>query len=155
MKDVIKYLTFVPWILYFIEIMLYRIGVIETHKFNKKAYFNHLNSHFFKSINVKEIILFLIFLLFMQRENTMVLEILFVSFYMYLLIDFFLDLAYGCKKIHHKVLMVQSVVLLVAIIGFFAFTRKLYTTYILMFSVSILSSFIIYVFGLCVKKPLK
>lgn len=149
MLKVIKYLTFIPWILYFIEIMLYRIGVIETHKLDKDTYFKHIKENLFKSsINVKEAILFVIFILFKLSKNTPVLETLFATFYIFLLLDFFQTLAYDCKKIKYKSLMVQSVILVVLIIGFFTFTNKLYTTYTLMFLVSLSSSFIIYGFSL-------
>lgn len=152
MLRVIKYLTFVPWILYFIEIMLFRIGVIETYKLDKKKYFKHINENLFSSINIKEIVLLVIFILFMQHNNTAVLEILFATFYIYLLFDFFQTLAKYCKKIINKSLMVQSVLLVILIISFFIVTNKLYTTYILMFAASILSSFIIYMFSFITKK---
>lgn len=151
----IKLATFIPWILYFIEIMLYRIGVIESKNLDKKKYFKYLNENFFSSINMKELLLFSIFLIFMQYENTTVLEILFTTVYIYLLIDFFQTLAEGCKKIKYKRLMVASVILVVAIISFFLVTNHLYTTYILMFAVSLMSSFIIYIFSLSVPKVKK
>ncbi len=144
----LKLATFIPWIIYFVEIMLYRIGVIETQGLDKKKYFHHINKNFFSSINMKEVFLFVIFMIFIQYENTTALEILFPAMYVYLLIDFFHTRAADCKKIEHKSLMVESVILLSIIIGFFIWKDHLYTTYILMFAVSILSSFIIYLFSL-------
>lgn len=143
----IKCITFIPWIIYFIEIMLYRIGVIETQGLSKKKYIEHINKNLFSSVNIKELFLLLIFIIFMQYDNTMVLEILFATIYLYLTIDFFHTLAPDCKKIKHKRLMVSSVILLTLIIGFFLYTNHLYTTYILMFAASLLSSFIIYIFA--------
>ncbi len=143
----IKCLTFIPWILYFIEIMLYRIGIIEDEKLDKKKYMKHLNNHMFSSINIPEIVLFFVFLLFMQYKKTIVLEILFPTIYLYLLINFFQSLAKDCKKIKNKIMMVLCVLLTISIIAFFLYTNHLYTTYILMFSSSILSSFIIYIFS--------
>lgn len=148
---IVKCLTFIPWILYFIEIMLYRIGVIENKKLDKEKYLKHLNNNMFSSISVPEIVLFSIFLLFLQYKKTLVLEILFPTIYIYLLINFFQTLAKDCKKIQNKLLMVLSVVLLVGIVIYFLYTNRLYTTYILMFTSSILSSFIIYIFSLFVK----
>lgn len=150
-KLILKYATFVPWILYFIEIMFYRIGVIDKFDLDKKKYFSHINKNLFSSINVKELILFSIFLLFIQAKNTVVLEILFPVIYLYLLIDFFHTLAYDCKKLKYKNLMVQSVTVVVGIILFFAITNHLYTTYILMFIFSILSAFLLYIFSLILK----
>lgn len=147
MDKIIKCITFIPWILYFIEIILYRIGVIETCKLNKEKYFNHMSKNMFSTINIKELILFFIFLLFLQKENTLVLEILFPVIYIYILIDFFHTLAYDCKKIKNKSLMVLSVCLVVALVLFFMITGKLYTTYILMFIASILNAFLIYIFS--------
>lgn len=147
----LKLATFIPWIIYFVEIMFYRIGVIETQELDKKKYFKYINKNLFSSINVKEIFLFCIFVIFVQYENTTVLEILFPAIYVYLLIDFFHTLAENCKKIKHKSMMALSVTLIVAIIAFFIWKNRLYTTYTLMFVVSILSSFIIYVFSLPVK----
>lgn len=144
----VKLATFIPWIIYFIEIMLYRIGVIETQGMDKKKYFKYINKNFFSSINVKEVFLFSIFVIFIQYENTTVLEMLFPAMYLYLTIDFFHSLAQDCKKIEHKSLMVISVVLVVALVAFFIFKDHLYTTYILMFAVSILSSFLVYLFSL-------
>ena len=144
----LKLATFIPWIIYFVEIMLYRIGVIETQELDKKKYFKYINKNLFSSINVKEIFLFCIFVIFVQYENTTVLEILFPAMYVYLIIDFFHTLAEHCKKIEHKSLMVLSVILIVGIVAFFIWKNRLYTTYTLMFVVSILSSFIIYVFSL-------
>lgn len=155
MGKIVKCVTFVPWILYFIEIMLYRIGVIEDEKLDKKKYMKRLNTHMFASINIPETILFVIFLLFIQYKKTVVLEILFPTIYIYLLIDFFQKLAKDCKKIQNKALMVLSVILVVTVIGFFFYTNHLYTTYILMFASSILSSFIMYVFSLMVGKKVK
>lgn len=143
----LKLITFIPWIIYFIEIMLYRIGVIEGFGLDKKKYFNNLNKNFFSSINMKEVFLFIVFILFLQHENTTVLEILFPAIYIYLTIDFFQSLAGDCKKIKHKLLMVESVILLAGIILYFLFTDKLHTTYIVMFAVSIMSSFLIYIFS--------
>ncbi|MCI8497816.1 MAG: hypothetical protein HFG33_00240 [Bacilli bacterium] len=149
-----KYLelaTFIPWILYYIEIMLYRINVFEKKGENKEKYFAHMNKNFFSSINMKELLLFSIFLIFMQYENTTVLEILFSTIYLYLLIDFFNTLAVNCTKIKHKMLMVESILLLAIIIGLYFVKDKLYTTYILMFIVSILSSFVVFAFGFTLK----
>ena len=151
----VKLATFIPWIIYFVEIMFYRIGVIETQGFDKKKYFHHINKNFFSSINMKEIILFVIFVIFLQYENTTVLELLFTAMYIYLLIDFFHTRASDCKKIKHKSLMVASVVLLIGIIVFFILKNHLYTTYILMFSISILSSFIVYIFSIPFRFALK
>lgn len=143
----INYATFVPWILYFIEIMFYRIGVYEDKQSDKTKYISHMDKNMFSSINVKEIVLFIIFLLFMQHKSTLVLEILFPTMYIYLLIDFFQTLANQCKKINNKWLMVQTVILVSCIILYFMATHNLYTCYILMFSSSILSAFIIGLFG--------
>lgn len=151
----LKYLTFVFWILYFIEIMFYRIGVIEDVNLDRKRYLKHINKNFFSSINLKELVLFFIFIIFLQYKNTAVLEILFSAIYIYLLIDFFHTLAYDCKKIHHKMLMVQTVILVFFIIGFFMYTNHLYTTYCLMFSVSVMNSFLMYLFSFPVNRPKK
>lgn len=148
MNFYLKLVTFIPWILYFIEIMFYRISVFDSKGKNKEKYFSYINKNLFSSLNIKELLLFFVFMLFIQYENTTVLEILFATIYIYLLIDFFHGLAYDCKKLKHKMLMVETVILLVLIIGFFLITEHLYTTYILMFIVSILSSFLIYLFGL-------
>lgn len=144
----IKLATFIPWIIYFIEIMLYRIGVIEDQDLDKKKYFKYMNKNLFSSINIKEIFLFSIFVIFIQYENTAVLELLFSAIYIYLTIDFFNTLAEKCKKIKHKSLMVESVILVLALIGFFIYKNHLYTTYLIMFAVSILSSFLIYIFSI-------
>lgn len=152
---IVKLATFVPWILYFIEIMLYRISVIEKVGFTKDKYFKYLNKNLFKSINIKELVLFCIFIIFMRFNKTIVLEMLFTATYVYLLIDFFFTVAKDCAKIKHKFLMVCSVILTCLIILYFLLTNRLYTTYNLMFIVSILSSFIMYVFGLGVKDRAK
>ena len=151
MLRAIKYLTFIPWILYFIEIVFYRIGVIETCKLDKEKYFKHMKENLFSSINVKEIVLLVIFIFFIRYHNTPVLESLFATFYIYLLVDFFQTLAVDCKKIRNKSLMVQSVLLVILVISFFTVTNKLYTTYFLMFMVSILNTFIIYIFSIIMK----
>lgn len=144
----IKLITFIPWIIYFLEIMYYRIGILEKNDLEKKKYFHHLNKNFFTSINMKEILLFVIFMIFIQYENTTVLEILFSAMYVFLIIDFFHTLRADCKKIEHKSLMVESIILVGGLIAFFILKNHLYTTYILMFAVSILSTFIIYLLSL-------
>ena len=148
---IIKFMTFIPWILYFIKIMFYRIVVIENKKLDKENYLKHLDGNMFSSINIPEIVLFSIFLIFMQYKKTLVLEMLFPTIYIYLLINFFQTLAKDCKRIQNKTFMVLSILLLMSIIGYFIYTNRLYTTYILMFTSSILSSFIIYIFSLFVK----
>ncbi len=148
---IIKFMTFIPWILYFIKIMFYRIVVIENKKLDKEKYLKHLDGNMFSSINIPEIVLFSIFLIFMQYKKTLVLEMLFPTIYIYLLINFFQTLAKDCKRIQNKTFMVLSILLLMSIIGYFIYTNRLYTTYILMFTSSILSSFIIYIFSLFVK----
>lgn len=148
MSFYLKLASFIPWILYFIEIMFYRISIFDSKGKNKEKYFSYINKNLFSSLNIKELFLFFIFIIFIQYENTTVLEILFATIYIYLLIDFFHGLAYDCKKIKHKMIMVETVILLVLIIGFFLITEHLYTTYLLMFIASILSSFLIYIFGL-------
>ncbi len=144
----IKLITFIPWIIYFLEIMYYRIGILEKNDLEKKKYFHHLNKNFFTSINMKEILLFVIFMIFIQYENTTVLEILFSAMYVYLIIDFFHTLRADCKKIEHKSFMVESIIIVGGLIAFFILKNHLYTTYILMFAVSILSTFIIYLLSL-------
>lgn len=148
---ILKYTTFITWILYFIEIMLYRIGIIETHKLD---YFQYCKKNLFKTINFKELLLLILFIWFIFIKNTFVLEILFSATYLCLLIDFFYSIAKDCKKIKHKSLMVQTVILTCSIILFFMFTNKLYTTYLLMFGVSLMSSLIIYIFSLPIRKTL-
>lgn len=147
MDKIIKCLTFIPWILYFVEIIFYRIGVIETCKLNKEKYFKHMSKNMFSTINIKELMLFFIFLLFLQKDNALVLEILFPVIYIYILIDFFHTLAYDCKKIQNKLLMVLSVCLIIGLVIFFIVTDKLYTAYILMFIASILNAFLIFAFS--------
>ena len=149
---VIQLLTFIPWILYYIEIMLYRITIIEGKECDREKYFKYLNKNFFNSFNVKELVLFCIFVIFMQWNNTTVLEILFPAIYIYLLINFFHSLANKCKKITDKWLMIDSVILLVVLIIYFLISGHLFATYILMFASSLLSSFIIYLFSLTRKK---
>jgi len=144
----IKLITFIPWIIYFLEIMYYRIGILEKNDLEKKKYFHHLNKNFFTSINMKEILLFVIFMIFIQYENTTVLEILFSAMYVYLIIDFFHTLRADCKKIEHKSLLIESIIIIGGLIAFFILKNHLYTTYILMFAVSILSTFIIYLLSL-------
>ncbi len=144
----IKLITFIPWIIYFLEIMYYRIGILEKNDLEKKKYFHHLNKNFFTSINMKEILLFVIFMIFIQYENTTVLEILFSAMYVYLIIDFFHTLRADCKKIEHKSLLIESIIIVGGLITFFILKNHLYTTYILMFAVSILSTFIIYLLSL-------
>ncbi len=144
----IKLITFIPWIIYFLEIMYYRIGILEKNDLEKKKYFHHLNKNFFTSINMKEILLFVIFMIFIQYENTTVLEILFSAMYVYLIIDFFHTLRADCKKIEHKSLLIESIIIVGGLIAFFILKNHLYTTYILMFAVSILSTFIIYLLSL-------
>lgn len=144
----LKLLTFIPWIIYFVEIMYYRISIIEAKGLDKKKYFHHMNKNFFSSINIKEIFLFVVFMIFIQYENTTVLEILFPAIYVYLIIDFFHTKANDCKKIAHKSMMALSIILIVSIVGFFILKNHLYTTYILMFAVSIMSAFIVYLFSL-------
>lgn len=152
---IVKLVTFIPWILYFIEIMLYRISTIEKHNLDKTKYFNFLNGNLFKAINVKELVLFCMFIIFLQFKNTTVLEILFPAIYIYLLVDFFHVFASDCTKIKHKSLMVLSVILLAILILYFLLTNHLYTTYELMFIVSILSAFVMYGFSLIIKKRKK
>lgn len=131
--------------------MLYKIGVIETHK---HKYFQYCKKNLFKTINFKELLLLILFIWFIFIKNTFVLEILFSATYLYLLIDFFYTLAKDCKKIKHKSLMAQSIILTSLIILFFMSTNKLYTTYLLMFGVSLSSSLIIYIFSLPIRKTL-
>lgn len=151
-RTIIKLLTFIPWILYFVEIIYYRIAVLESKNLNKEKYIDYINKNLFKSINMKELFLFVLFVIFMQANNTTVLEILFVAIYIYLLIDFFMTLAKDCKKINHKGIMALSITLIVVIIVNFLIFKHLYTTYNLMFAVSIFSSFIVYIFSLIYKK---
>lgn len=143
---IIKTITFIPWIIYFIEIMLYRINVLEEKECNRDKYFKYINKNFFKSINLKELVLFTLFIIFMQYENTTVLEILFPAIYLYLTIEFFHTLQEDCTKMKNKWLMIVTVFLIVLFVAFFVWTRHLYTTYIMMFSISLLSSFVVYIF---------
>ncbi len=147
LKDVLSYASFIPWILYFIEIMLYRIGIVETYELNQNKYLQHINKHLFSSINIKELLLFSIFLIFLQNKNETVLMILFPTIYLYLLIDFFYGLANDCKKIKYKSLMVQSVLVVVLIVSLFILKIiELNTAYILMFISSIFSAFLMFIF---------
>lgn len=140
--------TFIPWVVYFIHIMHYRIEILESKGQNREKYFSYINKNFFSSINIKELFLFFVFLLFVKYENTTVLEILFSAMYVYLLIDFLHGPRTKGKKIQHKGLMFASLLLIAAIIGYFIISGHLYTTYDVMFVVSIMSTFIVYIFGL-------
>lgn len=151
-SKIIKLITFIPWILYYVEIMYYRIAVLERYNLDRESYFKYLNKNFFKAINVKELVLFFIFIVFSRFENTLVLELYFPAVYFYLLIDFFHTLAKDCTKINYKMLMVLAVSLAVFYVILFIITNHLFTTYDLMFITSLLSSFVIYLFSLCVKK---
>jgi len=153
-KTIIKLLTFIPWILYFVEIMYYRIAVIESKDLNKEKYLNYSNKHLFNTINTKELFLFLLFIVFMQFRRTVVLEILFTTIYIYLLIDFFMSLAASCKKIKYKSIMVQTVILIVLVILYFLIFNKLYTTYNLMFAFSIMSPVLVYLFSYYARKKI-
>ncbi len=143
---VLKYLTFIPWIIYFIKLMYYRSGIIENKGYKRNKYFPYLNKNLFASINTKELLLFLMFLIFMQYENTTVLEILFSTIYVFLLIDF-LHTIKDKVKVKNPLYIILTILLVGGLIVFFTLTNHLYTVYLLMFSVSIMSSFIIYVFG--------
>lgn len=155
MNKLLTIFTMIPWILYYIEIYYYRISVIEKYGTNDKKYFNHINKSFFESINIKELILFFIFIIFLQFGKVYVLKILFIFFYIYLLFDFFMTLAEKCTKIKNKFIMVQTVILCILLIGSYLVFRKVYLTYILMFIASILSSFIVYAFAIINNKVFK
>ena len=155
MSKFLTLFTTIPWILYIIEIYYYRISIIEKEKLDKKKYFNYINKNFFSSINIKELLLFFIFILFMLYGKKWVLKILIVSFYLYLLLDFFMTLAEKCKKIKYKSLMVQTIIMVGLVVLSYPFLGKLKLTYILMFITSILSSFIIYVFSIITKRFMK
>ena len=152
MTKLLNLITVIPWIMYYIEIYYYRISVLEDCKLDKKKYFSHINKHLFESINIKEIILFFIFVIFMHYDKIYVLKILFITFYIYLLIDFFLTLAEKCKKINHPVIMGQVIILCSLIIIHYLIFKDLTLTYIFMFIASILNSFITYIFGVINKK---
>lgn len=152
MTKLLTLFTTIPWILYVIEIYYYRISIIEKEKLDKKKYFKYINKNFFSSINVKELLLFFIFIFFMLYGKKWILKILIVSFYMYLLIDFFMTLAKDCKKIKHKSLMVQTIIMVGLVLLIYPVFGKLKLTYILMFVTSILSSFIIYLFSTLTKR---
>lgn len=152
MSKFLTLFTTIPWILYIIEIYYYRISIIEKEKLDKKKYFNYINKNFFSSINIKELLLFFIFILFMLYGKKWVLKILIVSFYLYLLLDFFMTLAEKCKKIKHKSLMAQTIIMVGLVVLSYPVFGKLKLTYILMFITSILSSFIIYLFSIITKR---
>ena len=41
-RTIIKLLTFIPWILYFVEIIYYRIAVLESKNLNKEKYIDYI-----------------------------------------------------------------------------------------------------------------
>ena len=43
---IIKLITFIPWILYYVEIMYYRIAVLERYNLDRESYFKYLNKNF-------------------------------------------------------------------------------------------------------------
>jgi len=145
--QILKFATFLPWFIYYLNVMTYNIKVVEEKHLDKTEYFNYINQNFFNSFNIKELLLFCIFLVFMQHENTVVLEILFSTIYIYLLIDFFHSSKVNHRIIEHKNMIAQAILLSVLIIGFFGFTNHLYTTYILMFTISLIGAFLVYIFG--------
>ena len=148
---IISLITFIPWILYYIEIMLYRINIIEKENLNKEKYFKYINKNFFKSINIKELVLFCIYMCFYTFQNQLVLELLFSAIYIYLLVDFFFVYANDCTKIKNKSLMILSVILVILLNIFFITTNHLFITYNIMFTLSILSSFVVYIFTKIIK----
>ena len=145
MKFVIKIFTFIPWIIYFLYIMAQRANAIEKNNYEKDKYFKYVNKNFFKALSVKELILFFVFMIFLTYRNTTTLEILFASIYIYLIIDVIHD--GEAKRVNNsKSYLVEVVLIIALIILYFVLTNNLYTTYVLAFMVSILSSLLIYVF---------
>ena len=144
-------ITFIPWILYYVEVMYYRIHTIERFNLNGKKYFNYINNNFFKSINIKELVLFFVFILFAGYQSKLALKILFPTIYLYLLVDFFHTYAEECGKIHNYILMALSVLLIGFIIVYYIITEDLYLSYSCMFTVSVFSAFIVYIFTFAIK----
>lgn len=144
--------TFIPWILYFIEIMYYRIHMIEKFDLDGDKYLKYISKNLFKAINIKELILFFIFIIFSGYQSKLALKILFPTIYLYLLVDFFHTYANDCGKIRYYLMMALSVLLIIFVIIYFMITEDLYLTYSFMFIVSVLSAFIIFLFSKAVKE---
>ena len=145
MKLAIKLLTFIPWIIYFLHIMKVRTNTIEKNKYDKDKYFKYIDKNFFKSLSIKELLLFFVFILFLTYKNTTTLEILFAAIYIYLLIDILHDYDFAEIK-NSKNYLIEIMVLIVGLIVYFILTNNLYTSYVLAFMVSILSSLLTYIF---------
>jgi len=147
MKLAIKLLTFIPWIIYFLHIMNVRTNTIEKNKYDKEKYFKYVDKNFFKSLSIKELLLFFVFILFLTYKNTTTLEILFAAIYIYLLIDILHTYDFSEIK-SKKNYLIEIIILILGIIIYFVLTNNLYTTYVLAFMVSVLSSILIYIFEL-------
>jgi len=144
MNNIIIYLSFLPWVLYFI---LHTAKAIRETKLVKKTeYFKWLKSHFFQIFRLDNLVLIAVFLYFVKHHNDLVDKMLFSSINLYLFVNSIYDKSPGSvNKVSRSELTLIIILILITTIPFIYFskTNNLQLTYKIMFGYTFFAYFIV------------
>ena len=144
MNKAIIYVTFLPWLLYFI---IYSIkGIKDTKGVKRKTYFTWLKKHFFQMFRFDTLVLIAVFLYFIKFENSMVDKMLFFAINLYLFVNSIYDKSFKNKnKIEFSELTLVVILLIITTVPFIYYYRhhELINTYNIMFAYTFFSYIIV------------
>lgn len=137
-------LSFIPWILYYVEIVYVNIALLENAKLKWCDYKY--------PILPLELIFLAIFLLLWFLKKITIIHYYFPIIYLILLVEFFRKLAHNCHKIKHKFIMVVEILLItLSVLSYIIFKNEI-ISYAIMFILSIFSYITVFTFSLVYKK---
>ena len=148
MQRFINYLTFIPWLLYCIELSRNAIKILNTTNINKKW----LKKNFFNIFRFDSLILIAIFVYFTINYNEadqiwLVEILLFSAINLYLYFNSYYDKNKSNYRIDTKDLSTILIILIIFLIPLFYFiaTKNSLITYYILFSYSFFNFIIVFI----------
>lgn len=150
MNDIIIYLTFITWILYYSRVCSYAIK--DTKKI--KITLSWLKKNIFKMFHIDMIILIGIFIYFVSYEQDLVTKMLFSTINIYLFVNSFYDTRRTSKiktiKSENNVIIATFIISLLPIIYYFI-TKELTNTYYIMLGYSFFYYIVVFICRFIIK----
>ena len=135
MDRLIVFLSFVPWLLYFVIYGMRAISDVE--KLNDNNKFKWLKTHIFQIFRLDNLVLILVFYYFLKHHNNLVDKMLFSAINLYLFVSSLYDKPFrekGKLLRNHSILWIIVGIILIIPFGYYFRTNNLQETYKLMFA---------------------
>jgi|GEM_PF-5458989 len=154
MDQAIIYISFIPWLFYFISYSIK--GIKDTKGVKRKKYVNWLKTHLLQIFRLDTLVLIAVFLYFTKHNNDFVDKTLFFAINLYLFVNSIYDKSFKNKnkvKWSEATLVIILLIITALPFAYYEYSANVQLTYKLMFSYTFFA-YILVIFAKLVNMPI-